>query len=233
MNQQTTPPIPPVPPTPSTQSHKPTIVDRARNILITPKDEWQVIDKEPANIGMILGTYVLPMCAIGGLATFIGQGLIGTRINQFLGGTTASVKAGLIGALLFVVLTLVTVFIVAAVIDVLAESFTSQKNWGKSFQLAAYSLTAMYLGSFFLIWPPLGIVAIICSLYCVYQLYTGIPIMKKTAVDKQVAYLAVIIIVTAICVILVSIIQSKIIQEINRPQIPRIPGLGFLKSFFL
>lgn len=232
MNQQTTPPIPPVPPPSSAQSHKPTIIDRARNILIIPKNEWQVIDKEQANIGMILGSYVLPMCAIGGLATFIGQGLIGVRISPVFGGTTASIKAGLIGALLFVVLTLVTVFIVAAVIDVLAESFSSQKNWGKSFQLAAYSLTAMYLGSFFLIWPPLGIIAILCSLYCIYQLYTGIPIMKKTAVDKQVAYLAVIIIVTAVCVILVGIIQSKIIQAVNTPRMPRIPGFGFIRSLF-
>jgi uncharacterized membrane protein required for colicin V production len=80
----------------------------------------------------------------------------------------------------------------------------------------------MYLGSLFLIWPPLQIVSIICSLYCVYQLYTGIPILKKTTVDKQVAYLAVIIIITVICLILVGIIESKIIQAINRPKVPRL-----------
>ncbi|MCZ2459717.1 MAG: YIP1 family protein [Chitinophagales bacterium] len=222
MNQQSFPPGPPPPQPPSRNT---TIVDRARNILILPKQEWPVIDREPGNIGAIVGGYILPMTSIGALATFIGQGLIGVGQGPF-GGTTASVKAGLIGALLYVVLTLVTVFIIAAVIDVLAESFSSEKNWIKSFQLSAYSLTAMYLGAIFLIWSPLAIIAILCSLYCIYQLYTGIPIMKKTAVDKQVAYLAVIIIVTAICIILVSIIQSKIIQEINKPKIG-IPGFKF------
>ena len=218
MDQQS---APPPPPHPTATPHKGTIVDRARDILITPKSEWLKIDKETPNIGGILAGYVLPLLGIGALATFIGQGLIGQSLGPF-GGTTANVTAGLIGALLFVVFTMITVFIVAAAIDGLAQSFSSEKNWGKSFQMAAYSLTAMYLGSIFLIWPPLGIVSIICSLYCVYQLYTGIPIMKKTTVDKQVAYLAVIIIITIICIILVGIIESKIIQEINRPKVPRL-----------
>ena len=217
MGQQPTPPPPPPPATP----HKGTIVDRARDILIIPKKEWEIIDKETANIGGILAGYVLPLLGIGALATFIGQGLIGQG-RDLLGRTNTNVTAGLVGALLFVVFTVITVFIVAAAIDALAQSFSSEKNWGKSFQMAAYSLTAMYLGSIFLIWPPLSIVSIICSLYCVYQLYTGIPIMKKTTVDKQVAYLAVIIIITVICLILVGIIESKIIQEINRPKIPRL-----------
>lgn len=217
MNQ----PTPTPPPPPSVPPHQRTIVDRARDILIIPKKEWELIDKEKANIGLILAGYVLPLLGIGALATFIGQGLIGQG-QDILGRSNANVTAGLVGALLFVVFTVITVFIVAAATDALAQSFSSEKNWGKSFQLAAYSLTAMYLGSLFLIWPPLQIVSIICSLYCVYQLYTGIPILKKTTVDKQVAYLAVIIIITVICLILVGIIESKIIQAINRPKVPRL-----------
>ncbi|MCC7402486.1 MAG: YIP1 family protein [Chitinophagaceae bacterium] len=222
MDQQSTQPAPPGPPPPQPPRKNTTIVDRARNILITPKQEWPVIDAEPGNAGALIGGYVLPLLSIGALASFIGQGLIGISLGPF-GGTFASIKGGLIAALLFVVFTLVTVFIVAAVIDVLAQSFSSEKNWPKSLQLSAYSLTAMYIGAIFLIWPPLGIISILCSLYCIYQLYTGIPVMKKTSVDKQVAYLAVIIIVTAICIILVSIIQSKIMQEINRPKLG-LPG---------
>ena len=221
MDQQ---PTPPPPPPASVTAHKRTIVDRARDLLITPKKEWEIIDKETPNIGVILAGYVLPLLAIGALATFIGQGLIGQG-RDLLGRTNTNVTAGLVGALLFVVFTVINIFIIAAATDALAQSFSSEKNWGKSFQMAAYSLTAMYLGSIFLIWPPLQIVSIICSLYCVYQLYTGIPIMKKTAVDKQVAYLAVIIIITVVCIILVGIIESKIIQEINKPKVPRLFGV--------
>ncbi len=194
------------------------VIERAKNILVTPKQEWTVVEKEETSVSTILTSYVLPMMVIGGLATFIGQGLIGKSLGPF-GGSTASVKAGLIGALLYVILTVVTVFIVAAAIDALAQTFQSEKHWRKSFQLAAYSLTAAYVGAVFLILPALGILAILCTLYSIYPLYTGIPIMKKTTVDKQVAYLAVVILITIVASILVGIIQAEIIKSINTPKV--------------
>ncbi len=215
MDQQSTQNNPTPPPHPS-QNKGVNIVDRAKNILITPKSEWIIIDKEPGNSNAILASYVLPMLFIGALATFIGQGLIGQNLGPF-GGSTASVKAGLIGALLYVALSIVTVYIVAVAVDALAPSFESEKNWNKSFQLAAYSLTASYVGAIFLIFPALNIIVILCTIYCIYQLYTGIPVMKKTAADKQVAYLAVVILIAVVAVILVGIIESKIIQSLNRP----------------
>jgi hypothetical protein len=143
------------------------VIDRAKNILITPKNEWMVVDKEPpTTVGAIVTSYILPLLSIGAIATFIGQGLIGRNLGAFA-GSTASVKAGLIGALLYVVLTLVTVFIVAAAIDALAQSFQSEKNWLKSFKLAAYSLTPAYVGAIFLIFPALGILVILCTIYSI------------------------------------------------------------------
>ncbi len=197
------------------------VIDRAKNILITPKNEWLVIDKETTPVNSIVTSYILPMLSIGAIATFIGQGLIGRSLGPF-GGSTANVTSGLIGAVLYVVLTLVTVFIVAAAIDALAPSFQSEKNWKKSFPLAAYSLTAAYVGSIFLLFPALNIISILCTIYSIYPLYTGIPVMKKTAVDKQVAYLAVVILITVVAVILVGVIQAEIIKSFNRPTL----GMG-------
>jgi Yip1 domain len=219
MDQQ---PHPPPPPPPVQKNSSPSqhtginIIDRAKNILVTPNDEWIKVDKEQTGVSTILTSYVLPMCVIGALATFIGQGLIGKSLGPF-GGSTASIKFGLIGALLYVALSVVTVFIVAAAIDALAPTFGSAKNWNKSFQLAAYSLTASFVGAIFYLFPALNILVIICTIYCVYALYTGISIMKKTTADKQVAYLAVVILITIVAVILVGVIQTEIIKSINRP----------------
>ncbi|MEI9944747.1 MAG: Yip1 family protein [Chitinophagaceae bacterium] len=216
MAQQPVPPVPPPPPPPVVRKGI-SIVDRAKNILITPKSEWLVVDREPYSPSTILTSYVLPMMVIGVAATFIGQGLIGRNLGPLL-GSTASVKAGLIGALLYVILSVITVYIVAATIDVLSESFGSQKNWKKSFELAAYSLTASYIGAIFLLFPALNIIVILCTVYSIYPLYTGIAPMKKTPVDKQVAYLAVIILITIVATILVGLIQTEIIKSINRPR---------------
>lgn len=194
------------------------IIERAKNILFTPGTEWPKVDKEPANVGFILTSYVLPMLSVGVVATFIGQGLIGQDIPGI--GSTASVKAGLIGALMYVVLSVVTVFILAAIIEIFAPSFASDKNWNKSFQMAAYSLTASYVGAIFLFVPALNIVVILCTIYCIYAIYTGIPAMKKTTPDKQVGYLAVIILITIVAMILVGLVQAEIMKAINRPAAP-------------
>ncbi len=214
MEQQQPPPQPASNPAASKGIN---VIERAKNILVTPKQEWTAVEKEETSVSTILTTYVLPLLGIGALAVFIGQGLIGKSMGPF-GGSTASVKAGLIGALLYVVFSVLTVFIVAAAIDALAPTFQSEKHWRKSFQMAAYSLTAAYIGAVFYILPALNILVILCTLYAIYPLYTGIPIMKKTTVDKQVAYLAVVILITVVAIILVSIIQAEIIKSINTPK---------------
>jgi len=195
------------------------VVDRAKNILLVPKPEWLIIDGERKTVPTVLTSYVLPLLSIGVVATFIGQGLIGKDLGPFL-GSTASVKNGLIGALLYVALSVINVFVLAGIIEVLAPSFTSEKNWEKSFQLAAYSLTAAYVGAIFLIFPALNILVIICSVYSIYALYVGIPIIKKTPEDKQVGYLAVIILLTIVAMILIGLIQAEIMKSINRPKVP-------------
>ena len=216
-------PVPPPPPPPHTPTppgaHKGiNVIDRAKNILVTPQKEWLVVLKETSTVSTILTSYILPMLAIGALATFIGQGLIGQSLGPF-GGSTASVKAGLIGALLYIVLSIITVFIVAAAIDGLAQSFASEKNWTRSFQLSAYSLTASYVGAIFFLFPALKILVILCTIYCIYPLYTGIPTMKKTTVDKQVAYLAVVVLITVVAVILVGVVQTEILKAIYQPAV--------------
>jgi hypothetical protein len=196
------------------------VVDRAKNILLVPKPEWVLINNEKSTVATVLTSYVLPMLAIGFVATFIGQGLIGKDLGPYL-GRSASVKAGLIGALVYVVLSVINVFVLAGIIEVLAPSFTSEKNWEKSFQLAAYSLTAAYVGAIFLLFPALNILVIICSVYSIYALYVGIPIIKKTPEDKQVGYLAVIILLTIVAMILISLIQAEIMKSFYRPSLPR------------
>ena len=187
------------------------LVDRTRNILISPKTEWPVINTENTPSSTMLFSYAIPLLAIGAIATFIGQGLIGINLGFY---RTASVNVGLTSAALFFVFGIVNLFILSAVIDALAPSFSSEKNWDKSFQLAAYSMTAAYVGAFFLIYPPLSIIYFICALYCIYLLYTGIPVMKKTPADKQVSYLVVIIIVLLAVMIIIGVVQAAIIRSI-------------------
>jgi hypothetical protein len=53
------------------------IVQRARNIIVTPKTEWTVIAAEEPNTARIFKEYVLPLALIRAIAYVIGLGVIG------------------------------------------------------------------------------------------------------------------------------------------------------------
>ena len=59
------------------------IIDRAKNILINPQKEWQVINGEAGNPAGITTSYLLPLTLVGGIAAFIGFGLIGVGTGFF------------------------------------------------------------------------------------------------------------------------------------------------------
>src|SRR5262249_42409084 len=99
------------------------IVSRVKNILVDPKNEWGVIDGEPDDPVTVLKNYVAIVAAIPAVCGFIGTSIIGVA------GYRTGIVVGLFGAVLNYVLTLVGVFVVAFIIDTLAEMFGGRKNF--------------------------------------------------------------------------------------------------------
>ena len=48
------------------------IVDRAKNIIMTPKTEWTAIAAEEPNVGQIISGYVIPLALIPAIAAMLG-----------------------------------------------------------------------------------------------------------------------------------------------------------------
>ena len=53
------------------------IVERAKRLLMSPKQEWEVIDGEHHSVQDLYTKYVMILAAIGPVATFIGLSLVG------------------------------------------------------------------------------------------------------------------------------------------------------------
>ena len=53
------------------------LIDRAKNMLTTPKTEWMVVASETPDNSKIVVGYVIPLAIAGAVAAFIGYGLIG------------------------------------------------------------------------------------------------------------------------------------------------------------
>src|SRR5438552_8796146 len=183
-------------------------IERAKNIIVSPNKEWDVIALEQPNTGQIIFGYVLLFAGAAAVAAFIGYGLIGFSVG-FLHYATAT--WGIYHALSVLVEAIAGVFISAIVIDALAPSFGSQKNMGRSIQLVAYSYTPGWIGALLAIFPPLAIIGVIAGLYGFYLLYIGIPKLKKTPADKQAGYFVVSIVTIIVVYVVIYLIMSRIV----------------------
>jgi hypothetical protein len=185
------------------------LIERVKNILITPQKEWDVINGEQPNTSAIITGYVLPLAGAAAVAAFIGYGLIG--FNYGFGIKVKGINWGLYQAIAVLGGALLSVFVSAFVIDALAPSFGSEKNMGRSVQLVAYSYTPGWIGGLLAILPSLAIVGSIAGLYGLYLLYIGLPKLKKTPQDKQVSYYVVSLLVLIVVFILIGLVMSKIL----------------------
>lgn len=181
------------------------LVDRVKNILVTPKTEWPVIAAEPSAIKDVMVNYVLPLALIPAVARVIGYGIVGGPI---VSGTWAAALASGIAAFLSAV---VGVFLTAYVVDFLAPNFGSQKNLGRAVQLVAYSNTPGWVAGILYIIPVLGFLAWLAGLYGLYLVYLGLPHMMKTPQEKVMPYLLVTILVVIVVLIVLGLILSPLV----------------------
>ena len=188
------------------------IVTRAKNMITNPKVEWNVIAAEQPNTAQIIMQYVLPLTLLGAIAAFIGYGLIGFSI---LGVHVSGVSWGIYYAIDKIVIGILSVFVTAYVVDLLAPSFGSEKNLGRSIQLVSYGGTPALLAAIFAILPFIaGIVAIAGAVYSVYLWYLGLGPIKKTPEDKKVVYLIVAFLVLIVVYFLIGMILSRLLWPV-------------------
>lgn len=180
------------------------LIQRAKNILITPKTEWTVVAGETATLGSLLTGYVLPLSLIPAIASLLGGFLFG--------GMLLGLTYGIIMAVVTVVAAILAYVIGTYIIDALAPSFKSEKNIGASAQLMAYSATAMWVAGILGIIPVLGWLAMIAgAVYCIYLMYLGLGPVKKTPEDQRVLYVIIAIVVYWVVNLVISMLIGGIV----------------------
>lgn len=167
------------------------LVDRVRNILLTPKTEWAIVDAEPAGVPEIFTQYVMPLAAIPAVAGFIGGSLVGIGIPG-VGTVRIGFFSGLLGAVLQYVLLLAFASVLALIVDALAPVFGGRKDFPAAFKAAAYSSTPAWLAGIFSIVPAFAFLGVV-GLYGVYLLYLGLPRLMRVPEAKSAGYAAAIV----------------------------------------
>lgn len=173
------------------------LIERAKNIVLSPKTEWEAIAADPTPTPQLITGYVLPLAAVAAVAAFIGIVFVGQSLGP-LGTVRLPLLTGLVGLIFQLVMAVAMVFLLGFIIDALAPTFGGQKSMAQAVKVAAYAYTPVWIVGILSIIPALGLLGILAALYAIYLVYLGLPRLMKSPQEKSVAYTAVVIVVAIV-----------------------------------
>lgn len=173
------------------------LAQRARSIVLKPKEEWRKIKAESATVGSLFFSYAGILAAVPPVFEFIGNVLIG-RKYPFIGWYRHGFGEALGRAVLSYVFSLGTVFLFALSIDLLAPNFASKRSLPNALKLAVYSMTPVWLSGILSLVPSLGILSLLAGLYGLYILFVGFetPLMD-TPKERVPPYFGISLVIVA------------------------------------
>ncbi len=201
------------------------LIARVKNLLLTPRTEWDVIAAEPAEPGRLLVRYVIPLVLIPTLAIVVGLSVLGVEIAGQQ--TRAPLLEVGISSALFFTLSILAVFLFASVINWLAPRFGANRDYRKAFKVAAYSITAAMVAGALTVAPALQIVALLGAAYSLYLLFVGTPKVMAPEPKSAMSYsivTAVAAIVIAVAVGAATMVAAPPTGNLF-PNLPRLAGM--------
>jgi hypothetical protein len=186
------------------------IIGRVKAILLTPKTEWLVIEREPGDPAYLFANYVAILAAIPAVCGFIGGSIVGISV-PIVGTVRIGIVSGIASALIQYLLAFAMVYVMALIIDALAPTFKGQKNQANALKLAVYSMTPVWLAGVFSLIPGLRLLGIL-GLYGLYLLWLGLPPLMKAPQEKSTGYAAAVV----VCAIIISLVVGAIVAVFTR-----------------
>lgn len=211
------------------------IVERAKAIILRPKEEWPVIERETTPSGEIFTGYALPLAAIGPVAAFLGGQLFG--FGAFGISIRPSFMGGLSMAVTSYILALLGLFVISFVANRIAPSFGGESSSRNAFKLVVYSMTAGWVAGIFGLIPSLAFLGIL-GLYSFYLFYTGAGPLMKVPAEKQVTYTIVTVVAVLVIYVVIGALQAGVMRMFTgSPSIGgletssvTIPGVGKIET---
>ncbi len=123
-------------------------------------------------------------------------------------------------------MSLISIAVLAFIINALASTFASEKNQTQAFKTAAYAYTASWVAGIGSLLGFLGtIVALAGAIYSLYLLYLALPHTMKTPPEKATGYTVVIVVVAILLSLLLAAIGGAILMG-SRSSFGGFGGMG-------
>ena len=185
------------------------IVARAKNIILKPTDEWNVIAGEPATVGGLFTGYAMILAAIPLVAGIIFTGALGINAASLggMGGGAMALGFGAIAAMAVVgyVLSLVTLFVMSFLVNAVSPSFNGRSDMVQSTKLMTYASTPTWVAGL-VGWIPIlgGLISFAAIAYVVYLIYLGLQPVLGVPKEKVAGFTVVIVLIYVVLTVIIS-----------------------------
>lgn len=156
------------------------VFNRARNLIINAKAEWNIIQSEALTKETIVKSYAIPLILLMAVCSLLGSLVMGSGL------WFAIIKAlGVFGFSYF------GMHVSTIIIHELTSSFNSKKDLNTTFKLVVYSFTAQFIVSAIVyLWPPMSMLNVF-GLFSIYLFWEGSSILLETPEDNKVGFVVV------------------------------------------
>ncbi len=165
---------------------------RLRDILLAPSATWPQIVEETTDARTLYTTYLLPLATLPALAAWFGLSVVGYTVDG--AAVHLSPLSGLLNAVAGLLLSLVSIHLLARFADRLAPNFGGQSDRLTALRLIAYSSSAALLGGIFAVVPTWAGLGLAPTLYSAIILARGIPLLMRSNPERTLSYTAILMI---------------------------------------
>lgn len=160
------------------------LIDRAKNILLNPKAEWDAIAKEPATVGGLFTGYACILALIPAIAGILFMGVLGIGLSGMGGASGMMAGLGLsywaTTAVVGYIVGLGLLWLVALIVKAVSPSFNGTSDMVQATKLMVYAATPTWVVGLVSWVPVLGwVLSIAAMAYAVYLIYLGVrPVLE-------------------------------------------------------
>ena len=193
------------------------IVQRAKNIILNPSDEWNVIASEPATIGGLYTGYATPLALIPLVSTILFTGILGISAADMMGlGNGMPMDLMVISgmAAFSFILSLVTLFVMGTIVKLVSPSFNGTSDKVQAMKLMTYASTPSWVVALISWIPFLGALLSFAAIaYVVYLIYLGLHPVLGVPKEKVAGFTVVIILIYVVLVLIISGIVAGLLYS--------------------
>lgn len=163
-------------------------------MLASPTREWAAIAAARESWLAIALRYVLPLAAVPAVAWVIGRALFPDDLVAWASTPPARApgaiaRAGAIaycGSILWVT-------VLAGAFGALAPLFGARRDWERSWKVAAFGTTPLWIAGIVLVKPALVAVVPIAMLHCSYLYYAGLQVVAGVKQGAAAEFVGVVV----------------------------------------